>query len=149
MEKIVDAPLAEFIAKMDDPENMKHWQRGFEKHEFVEGLPGENGSKMNMFYDDGKRKFELLETIIKRELPHEFHATYEMPGMYNLQRNYFSETPDGKTKWVSESEFTSDKFMFKVMMTLFPGIFKKQSRIVMDDLAAFVENGTSVEGIKK
>ncbi len=147
IEETVNVPLTEFIKKMDDPENMKHWMRGFTHYEQVKGSPGEVGAQMKMFYDTGKRKFELLETIVKRDFPHEFHATYEMPGMYNMQRNYFSQTDDGKTKWVSESEFTSDKFMFKIMFW-FPGPFKKQSRLIMSDLKAFVEDGTSVEGLK-
>ena len=92
-------------------------------------------------------RFTTMPQKIRR-LPHEFHATYEMPGMYNMQKNYFSKTEDGKTRWVSECEFTSDKLMFKIMMFLFPGQFKKQSRIIMTDLKAFVEDGTSVEGLK-
>ena len=145
LETIVDAPLSEFIEKMDNAENMKHWQRGLISYDFIDGNPGEVGSKMKLKYDDGKRKFDLIETVVLRDFPHEFHATYEMPGMYNLQKNYFTETSDGKTKWVSESTFQSEKLMYKIMMTLFPGIFKKQSRIIMEDLKNFVETGTSVQ----
>ena len=148
LEETINAPLDEFIQKMDDPENMKYWQRGLTHYEQVAGTPGEKGAQMKMFYHVGKRKFDLLETVVKRDLPHEFHATYEMPGMYNMQRNYFSKTEDNKTRWVSECEFSSDKLMFKIMMFLFPGQFKKQSKIIMTDLKAFVEDGTSVEGLK-
>ena len=145
LEVTVDAPLSEFIQKMDNADNMIHWQRGLIDHEFTEGEPGEIGSKMLLKYDDGKRKFELLETILKRDFPHEFHATYEMPGMYNEQRNYFTETTDGKTKWVSQSMFSSDKLLYRLMFMLAPFIFKKQSRLIMSDLKNFVENGTSVQ----
>ena len=147
LEELVNAPLLEFTSKMDDPKNMIKWQRGLVKYEFTEGEPCKDGSQMKLYYDTGKRKFELLETVLENKLPHEFHATYVMPGVHNLQKNYFTQTPDGKTKWVSVCEFTSDKLLMKLMMTLFPGLFKKQSKIIMSDLKEFVENGTSVEGL--
>lgn len=144
IETVIDAPLEDFISKMDNPDYMKHWQRGLVSHEFTSGIPGEKGSKMVMNYDHKGRKFSLEETIIDRSLPNKFDATYVMPGMYNLQRNIFESTSDGKTKWISNCEFTSDKFMYRIMMFLMPGLFKKQSILLINDLKAFVEDGTSV-----
>ena len=141
-ELIINASLEDFIKKMDDPENMKHWQRGFASYEFVDGPPGEKGSTMLMKYS--KPKMELLETIINRDLPHEFHATYSSKGMVMDNKNYFSETPEGKTKWVSESKAETSNLFYKTLMFLFPGMFKKQTVTMMNDLKAFVENGTSV-----
>ena len=144
-EIIINAPLSEFIEKMDNPENMKHWQRGLDSYEFVEGIePGEEGGQMKMYYS--KPKMELLETIIKRDLPHEFHASYDTKGVRTINNNFFSETEDGKTKWVSETEVIADKFFFKLMMFVMPGMFKKNSRTIMTDLKAFVEEGKSVMG---
>lgn len=142
-EIIINAPLKEFISKMDDPDNMKHWQRGFESYEYTEGTPGEVGAQMKMYYS--KPKMELLETIVKRELPHEFHATYDSNGVIILNKNYFSETADQKTKWISENEVSADKFFIKAMMFLMPGMFKKNTTRMMQDLKAFVEDGTSVQ----
>ncbi|MBT8219308.1 MAG: SRPBCC family protein [Bacteroidia bacterium] len=144
IQTIIDAPLDKFIAIMDDPERMIHWQRGLVGHEFVEGEPGKPGSKMRLDYDLKGRKFSLMETVISSDLPNSFEATYEMPGMYNAQVNTFESTPDGQTRWTTDAEFTSDKFLYKIMMFLMPGQFKKQSRIIMDDLKAYVEFGKSV-----
>lgn len=123
---------------------MQHWQRGLVSHEFTHGVPAEKGSKMILNYDNKGRKFSLEETIIERDLPHKFDATYVMPGMNNLQRNTFESTPDGKTKWVSHAKFNTRNILYKIMMFLMPGQFKKQSRIIMDDFKAYVEHGTSV-----
>jgi len=144
VEITVDVPLEEFVHKMDDADNMKHWQEGFVKYEFLDGTPGSEGAMMKFYYDMGRRKMELVETIIKNGFPHEFHAQYEAPGMNNIQKNFFSETPDGKTKWVSESTFLSDKWMYKIMMKLMPGAFKKQSLTFMKNFKAFAETGASV-----
>jgi len=143
-EIIVKVPLSEFVEKMDNADNMKHWQKGLTKYEMIEGTPGEVGAKMKIYYDMGKRKMELTETITKNDFPREFSATYDAPGMHNIQRNLFSETPDGHTKWVSEAEFISGKLMYKIMFFLMPGVFKKQSMVFMKDFKAFAETGASV-----
>ena len=140
----IDRPLAEVIEKMDNAENMKHWQRGLLGYEFTEGEPGQEGSKMRLNYKMGKREMSLTETIIKRNFPNEFHANYDTKGVHNIQENFFNETADGKTSWRSETEFQFQGFGMKLMGWLMPGAFKKQSLKYMNDFKAFVEDGTSV-----
>lgn len=143
-EVIIDAPRDEVIKKLDSTENIKHWQRGLVSAEHLSGTPGEVGAKMKLSYKLGKRDMELVETITKRNFPNEFHGTYDAKGMHNIQENYFEETPDGKTKWISTSEFIASSFALRVMMFLMPGAFKKQSKQYMIDFKNFVEKGTSV-----
>ena len=57
-EIIVNVPLKEFIKKLDNPENMKHWQRGLIDYDHISGTPGEIGSKMRLIYKLGKREME-------------------------------------------------------------------------------------------
>lgn len=143
-EIIIDLPLKETIAKMDNIENMKHWQSGLTHYELISGTPGEEGAKMKLFYDFGKRKMVLTETIIKRNLPHEFFASYTTKGVYNLQNNYFEPVLNGKTKWTSKSEFQFKGFTMKAIGFLMPNAFKKQSLKYMLDFKAFAERGESV-----
>ncbi|MBW8200487.1 SRPBCC family protein [Flagellimonas abyssi] len=142
-EIVVDVPREEFIKKMDDPDNMKHWQQGLIGYEQLSASPGQEGSRMSLSYEMGKRKMDLVETIIKKNLPEEIHMTYETKGVHNIQKNYFKEE-DEKTRWVSESEFQFSGFGMKLMGFLMPGAFKKQSLKYMQDFKAFAENGTSV-----
>jgi len=142
-EIVVDVPREEFIKKMDDPDNMKHWQQGLIGYEQLSASPGQEGSRMSLSYEIGKRKMDLVETIIKKNLPEEIHMTYETKGVHNIQKNYFKEE-DEKTRWVSESEFQFSGFGMKLMGFLMPGAFKKQSLKYMQDFKAFAENGTSV-----
>ena len=137
-------PRAEVIKKLDNADNMKHWQRGLTGVEHISGTPGEFGAKMRLNYQFGKRKMELTETITKRNFPDEFHATYNTKGMHNIQKNYFTETSQGYTKWTSESEFLPTNFMMRIMTLLMPGAFKKQSLKYLTDFKNFAENGTSV-----
>lgn len=144
-EIIIDLPREEVIRKLDNPDNMKHWQRGLKNYEMLEGIPGKEGSRMKLEYKMGKRDMVLTETITKNNFPEEFHANYDTKGVHNVQRNYFHEIEGNKTKWVSESEFEFGGFGMKLMSWLMPGAFKKQSQKYLNDFKNFAEYGTSVQ----
>ncbi|MBO0324262.1 SRPBCC family protein [Muricauda sp. CAU 1633] len=145
-EILVELPRDEFTKKLDDPENMKHWQRGLVGYEQLSKNPGQEGAQMALSYTMGNRKMDMVETIIKRNLPEEMHTTYDTKGVHNIQKNYFKEE-DGKTRWISESEFQFSGFGMKLMGFLMPGAFKKQSKKYMEDFKAFAEKGTSVQDL--
>lgn len=143
-EIIIDLPREEVIKKLDNAENMKHWQRGLVNYKFLDGIPGKVGAKMELEYKMGKRNVVLTETITKNEFPSEFHAHYDAKGVHNEQKNFFHDLSENKTKWVSESEFEFEGFGMKVMAFLMPGAFKKQSMKYLKDFKNFAETGTSV-----
>lgn len=143
-EIIVELPLGEFIKKMDNSENLKHWMEGLVSYDHIEGKPGEVGAKMQLNFQYKKRKMNLVETITHNNFPHEFHATYATKGMINKQENYFEETPEGHSKWTSHSEFIPENFMMRLMGVLMKGAFKKQSIKYMNDFKNFAEKGVSV-----
>ncbi len=144
LETIIDLPREQVIEKLDKVENLKHWMRGLIGVEHISGIPGEVGAKMKFNYKFGKREMALVETIIKREMPREFHANYDTKGMHSYQENFFDEIENGKTKWTSTSEFRPESFGMRVMMFLMPGAFKKQSKVYLNDFKNFVEKGVSV-----
>ncbi|QTN38664.1 SRPBCC family protein [Cryomorphaceae bacterium] len=140
----IDKPRDETIKIFTDPKQIPHWQRGFVSIEPISGDPGQSGSKSKLLYQWGKRKREMIEVITHRDLPEQFHATYEAGGVYNVQENYFTEIEGGKTLWRSVSEFRFSGFFMKALGTLMPGAFKKQSYKFMTDFKNLVEHGTSV-----
>jgi hypothetical protein len=139
----IEKPRTEVIEKFSDPDNMKHWQRGFISMEPISGNLGEEGSKNKLKYKMGKREIEMEEGIIKNDLPEQFHVNYTAKGVYNIQENFFEETPGDKTLWISHNEFRFSGFM-KLMGLFMPGAFRKQSYQYMKDFKAFVENNQSV-----
>ena len=143
-ELTVNVPRDVFLEKMDNAENLKHWQRGLVHYKFISGMPGQEGAKMELQYKMGRREITMVETIIKRNLPDEFHATYDTRGVHNIQKNYFKDIDGHSTHWISEAEFQCSSFMMKVMTFLMPGAFKKQSLQYMQDFKAFAEDGASV-----
>lgn len=144
VETIIEMPREDVIRKLDSIDNIKHWQRGLVSAEHVSGTPGEVGAKMKLSYKLGKREMDLVETITKRSFPNEFNATYDAKGLHNVQHNIFEETPEGHTKWISHSEFIPSSFSLRMMTTLMPGAFKKQSKKYLDDFKNFAEKGISV-----
>ena len=136
-------PRTEVVEKFSNPDNMKHWQRGFISMEPISGNLGEEGSKNMLKYKMGKRDIEMEEKIVKKDLPAQFHANYSAKGVYNIQENFFEETPEGHTLWISHNEFRFNGFM-KLMGLFMPGAFRKQSYQYMKDFKDFVENDQSV-----
>ena len=141
---IVELPLDQFMEKMDNSENMKHWQKGLVNCEQLEGNPGEIGAKMKLGYKFKNREMELIETITHKKFPNELNVTYTTKGMKNHVENLFEQTPEGHTKWTSTSEFIPENFMMKLMTTFMKGAFRKQSMKYMMDFKNFAENGVSV-----
>lgn len=142
----VTLPREQFIEKMDNPVNMKHWQKGLTDYKILSGKPGQEGSKIELRYKMGKRDMILVETIIKNNFPYEFHATYDAKNVHNLQKNYFKDIDGHSTQWTSETEFQFSGFMMKTMGFLMPSAFKKQSKKYMLDFKTFAEDGISVAG---
>ncbi len=92
---------------------MKHWQKGLISFRFLSGTQGQEGAKMELNYQMRKRDVVLLEIIIKRNFPFEFHVTYDAKGVHTNQRKYFRDRDiDAKTtKWISGSEFQLSGFI--------------------------------------
>ena len=141
-EILIDLPRDEFIKKLEDPENMKHWQKGLVGYEQLSKNPGQEGAQMSLTYKMGNREMDLVETIIKKNLPEEMHATYDAKGVHNLQKNYYKDE-NGKTRWITESDFQFSGLGMKLMGFLMPGAFKKQTLIYMQDFKKFAEEGIS------
>ncbi|GLU45606.1 hypothetical protein Musp01_32300 [Muricauda sp. NBRC 101325] len=128
---------------MGNTENFKHWQRGLISYEMLSKNPGKEGAQLKLVYKMGNREITMVETIFKSNLPHEMHSSYDTKGVQNIQKNFFKDE-DGKTRWVSESEFQFSGLGMKLMGFLMPGAFKKQSLKYMEDFKAFAEDGISV-----
>ena len=139
----IDLPREKVVALFDNTENLYKWQKGLVSFKHLSGEPGKVGAKSEMTFDMGNRKMVLTETITYRNLPEEFHGTYDANGVHNIQKNYFEIVDPNTTKWRSESIFK-----FKgIQALIFPfmkGMFKKQSRTYLENFKKFAETGESV-----
>jgi hypothetical protein len=135
----VNQPIEIVNELFDNPANIDKWQPDFVSLELLSGTPGQPGSKTKLKYKIGKRELEMIETITTRKSPGEFHFIYEAKGVYHVQKNFFTEMGQGKTKWVSENEFKLSGIL-KLFGWLMPGTFKKQSQKYLDRFKSFAES---------
>ena len=134
----IHLPRKRVIDLFDSMENMYKWQPGLKSHEFVEGTPGEEGSKTRLVYDSRKGELPMLETITKKNLPEEFHGIYEAKGVYNEMYNYFSEDGPDNTVWKTVSVFKFRGVM-AIMARFMSSAFKKQTLMSMEQFKQFCE----------
>lgn len=138
-EVIIALPVGRVVELFDNPDNMKHWQPGLISFENISGTPGQPGAKSRLKYKMGKREIEMTETVVTRNLPHEFSGIYEAKNVHNVQVNRFVPVDDNTTRYISESEFRFSGVM-KLFAWLMPGAFKKQSQKYLEMFKAFAES---------
>lgn len=138
-EVIIDLPLDVTIEKFDNFDNLKKWQPGLQTYEHLEGEPGKPGAKTRLVYDENGRRIDMLETIVTRNLPEEFSATYEAKGVFNRISNHFYEEGPDKTRWVMESDFEFSG-AYKLMGIFMKGTFPKETMKQMNSFKTFAEN---------
>ncbi|NNF22919.1 MAG: SRPBCC family protein [Saprospiraceae bacterium] len=137
----INKPIEEVVELIMDPGNLDKWQDGFMGLEHVSGPQGVVGSKTRLFYKMGRKKMALLETIEINDLPHEFTALYEHVHMTNRMQNLFEALDANHTRYSANIEYL--KFVGilpKLMATLFPGMFRKQTQKWLDQFKAFAES---------
>lgn len=135
----INLPRDRVVELMDNPDNMSKWMDGLQSFEHLSGDPGKPGAKTKMFFQMGKRKIEMIETILENNLPEEISMTFDADKVHNIIRNRFEQLPNGNTRY-----YTDQTFEFKGFMKLFgffmPGAFKKQSQKYLEDFKAFAES---------
>ncbi len=134
----IDRPIDAVVALFDDPDSLKEWMDGFQGFTHLEGIPGERGAKSALQFRQGKRTIEMVETILIRNLPEEFTATYTAKGVNNISTNRFIPLPDNRTRYVSEQEFNFSGFM-KIIGFIFGRTFKKQTLRHLNSFKRFAE----------
>lgn len=129
--------VADFFA---DPTYLKEYQEGFQRKELISGNAGELDTVSKLYYQNGKRKMELVETVLKNDLPNEFLAEYFHSHTENTMRSTFTSINDNETRYDAEIDYTKFKgFIVKVMAFLFPSFFKKQVQKWLINFKKFVE----------
>ena len=82
---------------------------------------------------------ELIETITVRNLPAEFSATYEAPGMTNEVKTSFVAITPHQTRFVTEQTHHFRGGM-KLIGALMPGMFRKQAKTYLERFKTLAES---------
>lgn len=138
-EVMIDLPRHRVIELFDSQENLSKWQPGLQSFEHLSGDPGQPGAQSRLIYDENGRRIEMVETILARNLPEEFSATYEAKGVWNSSAHYFHEAGPERTRWVMDNEFKFSGWM-SLMGIFMRGAFPKQTMTEMNRFKEFAEN---------
>ena len=136
----INKPQNKVADLFSNPKNNKEYQDGFLKKELISGQSGKDGAVSKMYYKFGKRDMELTETIIANRLPDSYEAFYHHPHMDNTMKCRFVPLNDSRTRYEYEFEYTRVSWVLpKIMVTLFPSIFRKQGEKWITQFKEFVE----------
>lgn len=135
----IDLPRARVVELIGNHENMVKWQKGLLGYDYKSGNPGEIGAQTNFRYKMPGGEMDMLETIVSRNFPDEFTATYESKGVWNLNKNFFKEIGPDKTKWIIETEFKFSGFM-KIFLLFNKKAFPRESLKQMNRFKEFAES---------
>ena len=138
-EVTIDLPRERVIELFDSFDNLVKWQPGLRSYEHLSGTPGEPGAKTRLRYDEDGREMEMIETVLKRDLPDEFTGTYEAKGVYNWVSNRFYEAGPDQTRWVLDTEFKFSGLIMTFMGIFMRGSFPKRTLETMNMFKAFAE----------
>ena len=138
-EIVVNVPRERFIELFDNPDLMPQWQAGLLSFEPLTGVPGQEGATSKLTYKRGKGTLEMVETIVRRQLPDHFDGTYDAKGVHNISNNQFIDVDGTATRWVAHNIFELKGFM-KVIGLLFGSSFTKETRKSMQAFKEFAES---------
>lgn len=139
LETEINKPLEEVTRLFSNRDLLPKWQPGLLSSEQIESYPY---PKYKLLLSFGRRKMEMMETIIRNELPGHFEGTYEMKGVFNRNINKFESSGSQKTRWTCESEFRFTGLMKLIAFFMRDG-FREQSRVIMGNFKRFAEKNES------
>lgn len=142
----IDLPRTDVVGKFQNVDDLFHWQTGLQSVEHVSGEPGQAGSLTKMVYINGKNRIELLETVIRNELPELFEGFYSWGGGENTLENRFIDLGPNRTRWESTCSYKMNTLFMKLMGLLMRRSFISQNQMFLDNFKAFCETGASVKG---
>jgi len=119
----INKPVDKVVDVFLNPDSYQYTQDGFKSKELISGSLGQEGSKSKLVYE----KLELIETILKNDLPNEFLGLYEHKHTTNTMKVWFETLNENSTRYHSEIEYTKfNSLLIKIIARNFPSMFKKQ-----------------------
>ena len=140
-EIIVEKPLTETWAVLQDQEKLSEWLPGFQKMEHVSGTPGTIGAVSNVYFDNDGQNMIIKETITDIKPNESISMSYESDFM-NMDYKLRVTSVDGKTKINSITTTEGNGIVSKSIMALMGGSLKKQEEINLSNLKKTIEQNT-------
>lgn len=135
-EQKIDLHRDRVVELLTDHRFRRHWQPGFQSMEPLDGEPGTVGATSLLNFKVGDRPFEMIETILAKDIPYSYMVSYVSDQSASISRNSFEETEDGGTLWRVELEMKL-KGLYGLLAMLRPASFKMQTQALMKSFADY------------
>lgn len=120
-------------------ENRKRWQTGFKAYVPIDGEPGTIGATTRLTFQVGEQEFDMVETILAKELPDMYCVSYVSSQSASISKNSFTDTGYGTTIWRVDMQMKVSGF-YKILAFLQPKTFHAQTEALMRSFADYAEN---------
>ncbi len=137
-EIMVDKPVAESWAVIQDEEKMGDWLIGYQKSEPVSGTPGTVGAVSDIHFDNNGEQMVIRETITEI-VPNESISMTFTSDFMDMDYKLTMTPVDGKTKINSYSTASGNGVFSKSIMALLAGTISGQEETNLANLKKTIE----------
>ncbi len=126
------------VALLTSHDNRKRWQNGFVDYRPLDGEPGTVGATTQLTFRVGEQQFEMIETILAKDLPEMYCVSYVSNQSASISKNTFYETEYGTTLWRVDMQMRVTG-LFKIMAYFSKSGFQNQTMGLMRSFADYAE----------
>lgn len=134
----VNLAQAKLAALFVDPRHSTKWMDDLDRYEAISGEPGMPGSQYRLVPRKGNMVF--VATVVARALPNEARLTLEGPNVTVSVRGRFLASAPGRTRLISEEEFSFKGPLHKALGIFARRAIKKAHRRHMEAFKRFAES---------
>ena len=136
---VIAQPRQRVLELIMDPYRLSQWQPGIKSVDLLTGHKDRPGARSRVVFELRGIRLEAIETVVKRQPPEVFSATYEARGVKNLVENRFYEEGAGQTRWVMHNTFEFSRLM-SVGAIFVQDLIAKHTLEAMNWFKAFAES---------
>jgi hypothetical protein len=133
----INTPQEKVAALFADPANNTKWMDDLERYEPLSGEQGMPGSTYRLIPKQGSMVFTA--TVVSRTLPDDLRLRLEASNVTVDVHATLSTLPDGRTRLVSEEEFTFKGFWSRLFGLFARGSIRKAHRKHIEAFKRFAE----------
>lgn len=140
-EILVDKPVTESWAVIQDEEKLSEWLPGFQKMEHISGTPGTVGAVADVYFDTNGQKMTIRETITGL-VPNESISMSYTSDFMTMDYDMAMSSDNGKTKIQSSTKVRGNGLFSRSMVVLMAGSFRSQEESNLTNLKKTIEQNT-------
>ncbi|WP_109300021.1 SRPBCC family protein [Aquimarina sp. AU474] len=140
-EVVVDKPVNESWAVMQDESNLPKWIKGFKKSELTSGTANTVGAVSKIYIEEQGQEMVMEETITAIQ-PNEHLAMSFTMDFMDMDYEIFFKEKEGKTVISSKSTTAGNGMINKSIVSFMSGAMKTQEDENLNSLKKLIEENT-------